>query len=200
MVPRQPFKWVIIDFVVSCLFLGIPYLFYERTRWSSRIDEESGGFRYATPTLVVGACTCLVVSPYTSSTLALLATDLPCRRKAAIVLSASVTFLSLPGLDTFSRTTGMVGLLFAAFSMAATVVAIFRFKSDLERPISHIGIEGMMVISVCVALVFAFVPTCFINLFFFFFDIEANCYFISATCAIGLFHPGVYDWDCVVLV
>ena len=77
----------------------------------------------------------------------LLATDLPCR-KAAVVLSASVTFLSLPGLDAFSRTTGMVAILLAAFSMAATVVAIFGFKADLERPISHLGVEGMMVITV----------------------------------------------------
>jgi hypothetical protein len=51
-------------------------------------------------------------------------------------------------LDAFSRITGMVAILFAAFSMAATVVAIFRHKADLERPISHVGIEGMMVISV----------------------------------------------------
>ena len=60
-----------------------------------------------------------------------------------------MTFLSLPGLDSFSRTTGMVAVLFAAFSMAATVVAIFRHKADLERPMSHVGIEGMMVITVC---------------------------------------------------
>jgi hypothetical protein len=57
-----------------------------------------------------------------------------------------LTFLSLPGLDAFSWTTGMVAILFAAFSMVATVVAIFRHKADLERPISHI--EGMMVITV----------------------------------------------------
>jgi hypothetical protein len=41
-----------------------------------------------------------------------------------------------------------VTILFAAFSMAATVVAIFRHKADLERPISHMGIDGMMVITV----------------------------------------------------
>ena len=62
MAPRKPFRRAIVDFVVSCLFLGIPYIFYERTRLSSRIDEESG-LRNATPTLVIGACTCLVVSP-----------------------------------------------------------------------------------------------------------------------------------------
>jgi hypothetical protein len=52
--PRRPFRRVIIDFVVSCLFLGIPYIFFERTRFSSRIDEESG-LRNPTPTLVIGA-------------------------------------------------------------------------------------------------------------------------------------------------
>ena len=66
-----------------------------------------------------------------------------------------MTFLSLPGLDAFSRTTGMVAILFAAFSMAATVVAIFRHKADLERPMSHVGIEGMMVITVRCDGVFA---------------------------------------------
>ncbi|KAF8804295.1 hypothetical protein BYT27DRAFT_6700590 [Phlegmacium glaucopus] len=124
--PRRPFRRAILDFFVSCLFLGIPYIFFERSRLlSSRTDEESG-LRNATPTLVIGACTCLV---------------------AAIVLSASVTFISLPGLDPFSRTAGMVAIVFATFSMASTVVAIFRHKADLERPISNVGIEGMMVIT-----------------------------------------------------
>ena len=60
--PCQPFKWTLINFVVSCLFLRIPYVFFERTRLSSRIMDEESGLRYATPTLVIGACTCLVVS------------------------------------------------------------------------------------------------------------------------------------------
>ena len=74
----------------------------------------------------------------------MLATDIFCR-KAAVVLHASGTFLSLPGLDAFSRSAGMVAILFAAFSMAATGLAIFRHKADLERPISHVGV---MVITV----------------------------------------------------
>jgi hypothetical protein len=80
----------------------------------------------------------------------------PCRfkknlLKAAVVLSASLTFLSLPKgrfLADYGHG-GHAAILFAVFSMAATVVAIFRHKADLERPISHIvGIEGMMVITV----------------------------------------------------
>ena len=59
--PRKPFRRALLDVLVSCLFLGIPYIFFERVRLSSRVDEESG-LRNATPTLVIGACTCLVVS------------------------------------------------------------------------------------------------------------------------------------------
>jgi hypothetical protein len=68
-------------------------------------------------------------------------------RKAAVVLSASVTFLSLPGLKAFSWTTGMVAILFAAFSIGSDgcKLSSVRHKADMERPI---GIEGMMVITV----------------------------------------------------
>jgi hypothetical protein len=63
MTPRQPFKWAIIDFIVSCLFLGILYKFFERTRLSTGIADEESGLRYATPTthVLIGAYTCLVV-------------------------------------------------------------------------------------------------------------------------------------------
>ncbi|KDR84460.1 hypothetical protein GALMADRAFT_714456 [Galerina marginata CBS 339.88] len=125
-IQRRPFRRVFFDFFVSCLCLGIPYLFLERVRLSGRItDEESGVFRNSSPMVIVGACTCLV---------------------AAIVMSASVTFLSLPGLDAVARTAGMVAVLFAAFTMAATGVAVLRHKADLERP-PHVGVEGLMVVS-----------------------------------------------------
>ncbi len=42
----------------------------------------------------------------------------------------------------------MVAILFAAFAIAASGVAILRHKADLERPVSHIGIEGIVGISV----------------------------------------------------
>lgn len=108
------------------------------------MDEESG-LRNAAPMLVVGACTCLIVSfaPYITHFVYRIPSW-----KAAIVLSASVTFLSLPGLDNVSRIAGFVAILFASFSMASTVVALFRYKADLERPVSHIGGEGLMMLSV----------------------------------------------------
>ncbi|KAF8179221.1 hypothetical protein BJ912DRAFT_855727, partial [Pholiota molesta] len=124
-VQRRPVRRALFDFLVSCLCLGIPYIFLERARLSARGDPESGMYRQNSM-VIIGACTCLV---------------------AAIVLSASVTFLSLPGLDSVARTAGMVAVVFATFSLVATGVAILRHKADLERPISHVGIEGLMVIS-----------------------------------------------------
>ena len=70
------------------------------------------------------------------------------------MLSASVTFLSLPGLDGVTRTAAMVAILFAAFALAATGVAVLRHKAELERPVSHVGVEGVVGVSVCRILLF----------------------------------------------
>lgn len=116
---------------------------------STRVDHESGVLR-SNPMIIIGACTCLVVSlslhPNPHVTHAY-----PPVFQAAVVLSASVTFLSLPGLDNVARTSGMVAVVFAAFSLVSTGVAILRHKTDLGRPIPHVGIEGLMVISVSTA-------------------------------------------------
>ncbi|KAF9022699.1 hypothetical protein BDZ89DRAFT_956350 [Hymenopellis radicata] len=121
---RNPIRKVMVDFFISCLCLGIPYLFYTRSHFH-RMDEE-GGIRSAGPMLIIGACTCLV---------------------AAIVLSASVTFLSLPGLDNIARVAGLIAVLFSAFSMASTVVALFKYKADAERAVSVVGAEGFLMVS-----------------------------------------------------
>jgi hypothetical protein len=68
--------------------------------------------------------------------------------QSAVVLSASVTLLSLPGLDDIARLAGIVAILFSASSMVSTVIALFRYKADLERTIVFIGGEGLMVQSV----------------------------------------------------
>ena len=60
-VPRRPFRRAILNILVSCLCLGVPYMFFKRDRLSSSVEEESRLHRI-TPTLVMGACTCLVVS------------------------------------------------------------------------------------------------------------------------------------------
>lgn len=126
---RRPLR-AALDVAVICLCLGIPYFFYGRHRPGSRfsVDEEGStvALRSPGPMLVLGACTCLV---------------------AAIVLSASVTFLSLPGLDNYARVASLVAILCASFSVTSTGVAVFRYKADLERPAANVGIEGLMLLS-----------------------------------------------------
>jgi hypothetical protein len=58
--PHRPFRRALVDFLISCMCLGIPYIFFQRAQ-HHRVDEESG-LRSAAPMLVVGACTCLIVS------------------------------------------------------------------------------------------------------------------------------------------
>ncbi|KAJ3746598.1 hypothetical protein DFH05DRAFT_1485883 [Lentinula detonsa] len=119
---RSGFQRTILDIVVLIVFLGVPSLFVSRSNPHPlhRLDEESGLFspRSAGPILLLGGCACLV---------------------AAIVLSASVTFLSLPGLDNIGRIPGLVAVVLATFSMVFSVVALFRYKADMECLSSNIG-------------------------------------------------------------
>jgi len=64
-VQRRPFRRAFFDFVFSCICLGIPYLFLERARLAGTrtADEESGLLRGPAPMFIIGACTCLMVSP-----------------------------------------------------------------------------------------------------------------------------------------
>ena len=62
---RKPFTPAILDFVIGCLCLGIPYLFVNRTHTRS-FDEESGLYS-AGPMLMICACAFLVVSTRTLS-------------------------------------------------------------------------------------------------------------------------------------
>ncbi|KAK7453487.1 hypothetical protein VKT23_011764 [Stygiomarasmius scandens] len=121
----------LLDVIVSILFLGIPFMLYSRAIHAQRLDAEYGlggvgmrsmGMRDAGPLLMIGGCTCLV---------------------AAIVLSASVTFLSLPGLDFIPRIVGFVAIILAGFSMVSTVLALFSYKAEMER--TSLGGEGLMV-------------------------------------------------------
>lgn len=68
-------------------------------------------------------------------------------------MSAAVTFLSFPGLVGIARIAGLITTLFASFSIAATLVAIFRYKADLVRNAPQIG-EGLMWVSVSRAFKF----------------------------------------------
>ncbi|KAH8825563.1 hypothetical protein DL96DRAFT_1466720 [Flagelloscypha sp. PMI_526] len=101
--------------LVSFLGLGIPLLFSRR----SRFDEEAAGYQdTATPSLMLGASVCLV---------------------AAVLLSAAVSFLSLPGLENVPRIAILIAAIFASFAMISTVFTIFRLKSDLETAALWLG-------------------------------------------------------------
>ncbi|PFH45166.1 hypothetical protein AMATHDRAFT_78084 [Amanita thiersii Skay4041] len=121
---HRPILRIILDWTISVLCLGIPFFFMDRTH-HHRLDEESG-IRSAAPIFIIGACSCIM---------------------AAIVLSASVTFLALPGLDSFMRVASIVAIFSAILSMASTLLAIFTVKADLERPPQIIGGEGLMMVS-----------------------------------------------------
>ncbi|KAJ6630980.1 hypothetical protein B0H10DRAFT_1773370 [Mycena sp. CBHHK59/15] len=133
---RTGFARKVFEVLVSCLLFGVPFLFYNRVGYNARVDAEGGtGGRSSIPVLIVGACTCLL---------------------AAILLSASITFLSLPGLDNVARVAAFVVILLAACSMASSVVALFRYKADLANAAqpdatqlnpARVGGEGLMPIS-----------------------------------------------------
>jgi hypothetical protein len=67
--------------------------------------------------------------------------------QAAIVLSASITFVSLPGLDSLSRVAGLVAILCATGTIVSSVLALMRYKLDLERE-RILGGEGLALITV----------------------------------------------------
>lgn len=70
--------------------------------------------------------------------------------QAAIILSASVTFITLPGIDDVSRVAGLLAILLSASSLVSAVIALFRYKSDIENPIAYPRGEGLVLLSVCV--------------------------------------------------
>lgn len=153
----QGFLRTAAQVLASVLLLGVPYLFYNRAAYH-RADAEGGtgiGGRSILPVLVAGACTCLLVSlPTPPASACAFVYELRDARKAAILLSASITFLSLPGLDNIARLAALVVALLAACSMASGLVALFRYKSELAEPAAaqlnpaHVGREGLMLISV----------------------------------------------------
>ncbi|KIY49127.1 hypothetical protein FISHEDRAFT_72936 [Fistulina hepatica ATCC 64428] len=111
--------------VSSALCLGIPYIMVMNERARIRLDEEAGlRFTLGTlPGVLMSVCTGIA---------------------AAIVLSASVTLLCLPGLDNVSRTAGFVALLLASFSIAAAAIASLRVRPEI---VVSFGGEGLVVLS-----------------------------------------------------
>ena len=59
-----------------------------------------------------------------------------------------MTLVSLPGLDNLGRIAGFVAILCSAASMISAVIALFRYKVDVERAVVYMGGDGLVMLSV----------------------------------------------------
>lgn len=66
----------------------------------------------------------------------------------ATVLSASLTLVSLPGLDGLERIAGFVAIPCPAASVVSSVIALFRYKAHAKRAVVYMGGEGLVMLSV----------------------------------------------------
>lgn len=112
--------------------------------------------------LIVGALACLIVSwvlPRKGYY-----TNFASLSQAAVILSASVTFITLPGIDDVSRVAGFIAILLSASSLISAVIALFRFKADIENPIAYPRGEGLVLLSVCITCTYSFLMVNMANL------------------------------------
>ncbi|KIJ07455.1 hypothetical protein PAXINDRAFT_19360 [Paxillus involutus ATCC 200175] len=126
--PRNtPIVRTIMEILIGILCLGIPFMFVDRARYNGHFDVEGSHVpESTTPLFVIGACACLV---------------------SAIILSASVTLMSLPGLDSIARIGGLVAITCSVLSMVTSFVSTFRYKAEMARGVSHSAGEGFMTLS-----------------------------------------------------
>ena len=67
--------------------------------------------------------------------------------QSAIILSASVTLISFPGLDSIARIGGLVAITCSVLSMVTSFASIFRYKAEMARGTSPTA-EGFVMLSV----------------------------------------------------
>ena len=105
-----------------------------------------------------------------------------------------MTFITLPGLDDVSRISGFLAILLSASSLISAVIALFRYKSDIEHPVAYPRGEGLVLLSVCA------IGTTFNNLIANS-NIEleaAKCSPISSPCFFALRDRGIHYWHRTV--
>ena len=56
-----------------------------------------------------------------------------------------MTFLGLPGLDSYARIAGFVGIFLSTASLTSSVVVLFHLKSEVNRASTHLSGEGFIV-------------------------------------------------------
>ncbi|KIJ11004.1 hypothetical protein PAXINDRAFT_85177, partial [Paxillus involutus ATCC 200175] len=129
--PRDPrsahILHTIVQILIGILCLGIHFTFVDRARYNGHFDVEGNHVpESTTPLFVIGACACLV---------------------PAIILSASVTLMSLPGRDSIARIGGLVAITCSVLSMVTSFVSIFRYKAEIARGVSQPAGEGHTMLS-----------------------------------------------------
>ncbi|KAF8555574.1 hypothetical protein OG21DRAFT_856431 [Imleria badia] len=123
---RTPILRTIFEFLLGVLCLGIPFMFVDKARYNGQFDVEGSHLpESTTPMFVIGACACLV---------------------SAMILSASVTLMSFPGLDSIARIGGLVAITCSVLSMVSSFASIFRYKTEMARG-SGPSAEGFVMLS-----------------------------------------------------
>lgn len=125
-------------------------MFVDKARYNGQFDVEGSHLpESTTPLFVIGACACLVVRfPVSYSDMVLTVSPF----QSAIILSASVTLMSFPGLDSIARIGGLVAITCSILSMVSSFASIFRYKTEMVRG-SGPSAEGFVMLSVSMILV-----------------------------------------------
>ncbi|KAJ8594528.1 hypothetical protein M405DRAFT_858044 [Rhizopogon salebrosus TDB-379] len=87
----------------------------------SGMASSTGGSMF-----LAGACACLV---------------------AAVIVSASVMLMTLPGLNVVARIAGLVAIMCSVLSMITSFIAIIRYKAELTHGTPTSGAEGFVLLS-----------------------------------------------------
>jgi hypothetical protein len=77
--------------------------------------------------------------------------------QAAVILSASVTLMTLPGLSGIARMSGLVAIMCSVLSMTTSFISIMRHKTDLTHGTPTSGSEGFVLLTVCFSTCFVMI-------------------------------------------
>ncbi|OJA09326.1 hypothetical protein AZE42_09530 [Rhizopogon vesiculosus] len=62
--------------------------------------------------------------------------------QAAVILSASVTLMTLPGMNGIARTADLIAIMCSVLSMIISFISIIRYKADSAHGMPASGSEG----------------------------------------------------------
>ncbi|KAG2361632.1 hypothetical protein BDR07DRAFT_35291 [Suillus spraguei] len=121
-----PVGRMIVDIMTGILCLGIPFFLVDRSSYGGHIDIEGNIVSNSSgPLFLAGACACL----------------------AAVILSASVTLMTLPGLSGIARASGLVAIMCSVLSMITSFISIMRHKTEMAHGTPTSGSEGFVLLT-----------------------------------------------------